>query len=96
MIYDKFVVQILIRHLDLRVVDKLYTAKIKRFGRKVKEFRLIQSLSQQELAYRCGVDIRTIQRIEKGEYGLNLHVLFALGEALDIKAYELIRLADEA
>lgn len=48
-------------------------------------------MSQQELADKCEIDIRTIQRIEKGEYGFGLHILFALAEALKIEAYDLLK-----
>lgn len=47
-------------------------------------------MTQQTLADLSELDIRTIQRIEAGEYGIGLHTLFALADSLDIKASELL------
>ncbi len=53
-------------------------------GNYIREHRLNKGLSQEELANRSNINIRTIQRIEKGEsepYGATLR---ALAEALEI------------
>lgn len=47
-------------------------------------------MTQQTLSDLCNVDIRTIQRIEKGEYGMGLHLLFALSDALEEKVSDLL------
>jgi transcriptional regulator with XRE-family HTH domain len=66
-------------------VEKTYTEEIRKIGLKVKTLRESGGLTQQRLADECGIDIRTIQRIEAGEYGFGLPILFALAEALKVK-----------
>ncbi len=74
----------------LRFVEKTYVAEIKKLGLKVKNLRESSGLTQEKLADECGVDIRTIQRIEKGEFGFGLPILFALLEALKVKPSQLL------
>ncbi|MBY0425882.1 MAG: helix-turn-helix domain-containing protein [Cytophagales bacterium] len=71
-------------------MEKTFIKEIKQLGLKVKFIRESQSMTQQELASRCDVDIRTIQRIEKGEFGFGMHILFALSNALKIKPTKLL------
>ena len=47
-------------------------------------------MTQQVLADECNVDIRTIQRIEKGEFGFGLNILFAIALAFDMHPSQLI------
>ena len=76
---------------DLRIVEKVvYKEQVQQFGLEIKRLREAKKISQQELAYRCDVDIRTIQRIEKGDYGVGLHNLFALAIALEVPPYQLL------
>jgi transcriptional regulator with XRE-family HTH domain len=71
-------------------VEKLYTKEIKLVGLRVKKLRESEGITQQTLADLCEVDIRTIQRIERGDFGFSLHILFALAEAFNIKAGDLL------
>jgi transcriptional regulator with XRE-family HTH domain len=41
--------------------------KIQKYKKKVKDLRTKQGLSQEELAEKTGLSLRTIQRIENGE-----------------------------
>lgn len=66
-----------------------YKSKIEEFGALVKKVRENQGKTQQRLADDCEVDLRTIQRIEKGEYGPGLHVVYALADALEVQPYYL-------
>lgn len=68
-----------------------YRSEVKKFGLKVKRLRKSYDLTQQELAYKCDVDIRTIQRIERGDSGVGLYILFALAEAFDMTIYQLLK-----
>ncbi|MCE9538980.1 MAG: helix-turn-helix domain-containing protein [Bacteroidetes bacterium] len=43
-----------------------------------------------ELAEKSGIDTRTIQRIEGGEFAATLHTLFALATVFNISASELL------
>jgi transcriptional regulator with XRE-family HTH domain len=73
-------------------VQKAFSEEIKLLGIKVKRLRDAKKLTQQELADLCEVDIRTIQRVEKGSYGMGLHLLFALSKALELTAHALVKM----
>jgi uncharacterized Tic20 family protein/DNA-binding Xre family transcriptional regulator len=52
-------------------------------GLKVSELRQQKNLTQEQLAERCEVSARTIQRIESGEVDPRAYTLHCLGEALE-------------
>jgi uncharacterized Tic20 family protein/DNA-binding Xre family transcriptional regulator len=52
-------------------------------GLKVSDLRQQKGLTQEQLAERCEVSARTIQRIESGEVDPRAYTLHCLGEALD-------------
>jgi len=52
-------------------------------GLKVSDLRQQKGLTQEQLAERCEVSPRTIQRIESGEVDPRAYTLHCLGEALD-------------
>src|SRR5512136_1793079 len=52
-------------------------------GLKVSELRQQKGLTQEQLAERCEVSPRTIQRIEGGEVDPRAYTLHCLGEALE-------------
>jgi uncharacterized Tic20 family protein len=52
-------------------------------GLKVTELRQQKGLTQEQLAERCEVSARTIQRIESGEVDPRAYTLHCLGEALE-------------
>jgi len=52
-------------------------------GLKVTELRLQKSMTQEQLAEKCEVSARTIQRIESGEVDPRTYTLHCLSEALD-------------
>ena len=54
-----------------------------RLGLKVSELRQQKGLTQEQLAERCEVSTRTIQRIESGEVDPRAYTLHCLGEALE-------------
>lgn len=72
------------------LVQKAYTSEIKQLGKRIKKIRISKKMSQQTLADECELDIRTVQRIEAGQHGIGLHTLYALADALDMKASELL------
>lgn len=47
-------------------------------------------MTQSNLASLCDVDIRTIQRIEKGTFNMSLKIFFAISDALEIQPSELL------
>ncbi len=52
-------------------------------GLKIADLRQQKGLTQENLAERCEVSARTIQRIENGEVDPRAYTLHCLGEALD-------------
>jgi putative transcriptional regulator len=60
-----------------------------RFGDVVREHRLAAGLSQEALAERCGVDRKSISRMETGAFSPRLDNVFNVAEALDIPVSEL-------
>lgn len=72
-------------------MEKLYKDQIRQFGLKIKKIREAKSYTQQDLADKCEVDIRTIQRIERGDSAIGLRILFSLARAFDIPPYELLK-----
>lgn len=68
-----------------------YTAQLKKLGKKIRKLRISRKLTQQKLADLCDVDIRTIQRIEKGENGVGLHIVFAIADSFEMTVSELFK-----
>ena len=52
-------------------------------GDQIREARKSQNLNQSELAFRCKLDIRTVQRIESGEVIPRLYTLRLLNKVLE-------------
>jgi transcriptional regulator with XRE-family HTH domain len=71
-------------------VEKSYQLEIKKFGLEVKRLREANSITQQQLADSCEVDIRTIQRIERGDVSVGLQILFSLADAFKLRPYQLL------
>ena len=58
------------------------------YGAQIKSRRISQGWTQSELAERCGVTVRTIQRLEKGEVKPSLFTQVKLQEALGVQFQE--------
>jgi transcriptional regulator with XRE-family HTH domain len=71
-------------------MEKAYNQELKRLGKKIKEIRIKKNFTQQYLSGLCDVDIRTIQRIEKGEFGIGLHILYAMADAFSMSVSKLL------
>lgn len=58
-----------------------------RFGQRVKEIRLKQNISQEELAFRCGLSKNYISDVERGTRNISLKSIekIAEGFAINIK-----------
>lgn len=58
-----------------------------RFGHRVKEIRLRQNISQEELAFRCGLSKNYISDVERGTRNISLKSIekIAEGFAINIK-----------
>jgi len=51
-----------------------------------RELRISEKITQEHLATLCEVDVRTIQRIEKGKQNISINLLFSIADGLNIKA----------
>ncbi len=71
-------------------VVKYYKSEIAKLGKKIKKMRESKGMTQENLSDLCQVDIRTIQRLEKGEFGSGLHLIYALADAFEISVPELL------
>lgn len=65
--------------------SKKYESEIIQLGLIIKELRLKEKFTQEHLSTLCEVDVRTIQRIEKGKQNITISLLFSLADALNIK-----------
>lgn len=63
---------------------------LEKFGQKVREERLKQNLSQEELAAKAGVHRTYIGMIERAEKNITLGNMGKIAKALNIKLSELI------
>ncbi len=71
-------------------MNKKFPFEIILVGQRIKQFRLKNKLTQSHLATMCDVDIRTIQRIEKGQQNISLTLLLSLIAALGIQVNDLL------
>ena len=60
------------------------------FGKSMKKIRMQAKISQERLAEIAGLDRKTISRIENGHLSPSLDNLWAITDALDMQAYELL------
>ena len=67
-----------------------FEEELTRIGQSIKEIRLERRLTQSSLASSCDIDIRTIQRIEKGTFNMSLKILFLIADSLEIHPSELL------
>ena len=65
------------------------------FGRVLKSLRLAANLSQEELAHRSNLHRTYVSQLERGLKSPSLKAVTALAEALDLKAYALVKAAEE-
>ncbi|MBA4700309.1 MAG: helix-turn-helix transcriptional regulator [Ruminococcus sp.] len=57
---------------------------------RIKEIREIKGMSQQELADKVGISIRTMKRYENGETKPDVNKMFQIAEALEVQLTELL------
>tara|TARA_B100000405_G_scaffold196781_1_gene137937 strand:- start:374 stop:637 length:264 start_codon:yes stop_codon:yes gene_type:complete len=61
------------------------------FGEVLRRYRSEMNVSQEELAFRAGVDRTFVSRIERGIRQPTITTLIGLGSALGVSAAELVR-----
>ena len=69
---------------------------LKQFGTEIKTVRKSKKITQLQLSSLCDVDIRTIQRIEKGEFNPSLRVLIRIANAFEMSLSNLIKQVEDA
>ena len=67
--------------------DLLFT-----LGQRIRFMRVKRKLSQEELGFKSGLSTNSISAIERGAFNFRIKTLFALADALDINADELLTL----
>jgi transcriptional regulator with XRE-family HTH domain len=77
-------------------VQSSFENELKQFGTEIKTVRKSKKITQLQLSFLCDVDIRTIQRIEKGEFNPSLRVLMRIANALEMSLSSLIKQVEEA
>ena len=60
-----------------------------RFGQRVKELRLKQNISQEELAFRCGLSKNYISDVERGTRNISLKSIEKISDGLAVRIKEL-------
>jgi ribosome-binding protein aMBF1 (putative translation factor) len=61
----------------------------KRFGERVREIRKHRGLSQEALAFACGLDRTYIGGVERGERNISLVNIHRIADALNVELREL-------
>jgi transcriptional regulator with XRE-family HTH domain len=63
----------------------------KQFGRILRDIRIAGNLTQEELAYRAGMDVTYLSDLERGKWNPSLAMLVDLALGLGIHPSELIK-----
>ncbi|MDO9712301.1 helix-turn-helix domain-containing protein [Paracraurococcus lichenis] len=61
----------------------------------LRHLRLDRGLSQEELAFRAGIDRTYVSSLERGVYGATVDMLDRIAQALGVPAADLLRVPDE-
>jgi transcriptional regulator with XRE-family HTH domain len=77
-------------------VQSSFENDLKQFGTEIKSVRKAKKITQLQLSSLCDIDIRTIQRIEKGEFNPSLRVLIRIANAFEMSLSNLIKQVEEA
>ena len=57
---------------------------IKKLGKRIKELRKQQNISQNQLAFESGIPVKQIGRIERGEINTSVNNIFDIAKILDV------------
>jgi transcriptional regulator with XRE-family HTH domain len=71
-------------------VNKNFAFELSKIGKRIKKLRVNKKMTQNQLATFCDIDIRSIQRIEKGEQNVSIVLLYLICASLDILPHELL------
>ena len=62
---------------------------IKAFGKNVRRIRKLKGITQEDLSFMTGIELRQLGRIERGEINTGISSVFEIAKALEIKAKDL-------
>ena len=74
----------------VRTQDRGRQAFLAAFGRRVRELREREGLSQDQLGFEANMDRVTINRIENAQYATDITSLYFLAKALNVSEAELV------
>lgn len=66
-----------------------YPARLKAFGKRMRELREARNLSQEALAWKADSELSQISRMERGIINAGLSQIFKIAEALEVHPKEL-------
>ncbi len=64
--------------------------ELKKFGDKLRKFRLSQSISQEQLAFESGLTREYINKTENGKINISLKNIITISKVLDIHPKDLL------
>lgn len=67
---------------------------IERIGNRIREFRIEADLSQEKLAFACGLDRTYIGSVERGERNISVINLRKIAKALNIEVSALLNIKE--
>ncbi len=70
--------------------QKRNSQALKKFGKRVRAFRLQQDISQRQFAFDADIELSLLKRIEKGEVNTGITTVFSIAHALDIPPKDLL------
>lgn len=76
-------------------MKEIHGLRLIKLGDFIKEVRQSKNYTQQVLSELADIDIRTLQRIEKGQLNLSLNIFIAIINALELDATYVIRKVTE-
>ncbi len=62
-----------------------------KFGRRIKELRMMQNISQEELAFRCHLSKNYVSDVERGTRNVSLRAIEKFSIGLQVKVSDLFR-----
>jgi transcriptional regulator with XRE-family HTH domain len=76
-------------------MKEIHGLRLIKLGDFIKEVRQSKNYTQQVLSELADIDIRTLQRIEKGQINLSLNIFIAIINALELDATYVIQKVTE-
>jgi transcriptional regulator with XRE-family HTH domain len=62
---------------------------IKKLGKKIREIRIQQKISQAQLAFEANIPTMQVSRIERGEVNTSISSIIRIAKVLDVKVKDL-------